>query len=261
MLEHAFGQGQLGFYGQQQDLADPKEFRGVLASCWQTEWVVYAKRPFGGPEQVLKYLARYTHRVAISKQRLVKVEEDQVYFRWKDYAHGNAQKVMALEAVDFIRRFLSMWCRPESCEFVIRAAGQPEAEREPGALPPFIVCAARSSGPSGSPGGEGSQGQVRGRDPLSGLWTGADGNRRCVEAPAGRHGWRQGEGGGSSGYVVRSSRSLPDAVTGEAPCGSGASVNVEHESSTRPCDGDDPGSGKQGQEAEGQGPHRLIQFP
>ncbi len=106
LLERAFGQGQLGFYGQQQDLADPKEFRGLMASCWQTEWVVYAKRPMGGPEQVLKYLARYTHRVAISNQRLVKMEEDQVYFRWKDYAQGNAQKVMALAAVEFIRRFL-----------------------------------------------------------------------------------------------------------------------------------------------------------
>ena len=106
LLERAFAADQLGFYGQQQDLADPTEFRGLLASCWQTEWVVYAKRPFGGPEQVLKYLARYTHRVAISNQRLVKVEEDQVHFRWKNYAQGNIQKVMALEAVEFIRRFL-----------------------------------------------------------------------------------------------------------------------------------------------------------
>jgi hypothetical protein len=67
---------------------------------------VYAKPPFGGPAQVLKYLARYTHRVAISNSRLVKVEEDQVFFRWKDYARGNQQKVMALGAVEFIRRFL-----------------------------------------------------------------------------------------------------------------------------------------------------------
>lgn len=106
LLERAFDQNQLGFYGQQQYLADPLAFRELIQSCWQTEWVVYAKRPFGGPEQVLKYLARYTHRVAISNQRLVKLEGDQVYFRWKDYAQGNRPKVMALDAVEFIRRFL-----------------------------------------------------------------------------------------------------------------------------------------------------------
>src|SRR4051812_2764402 len=77
-----------------------------MGSCWQKEWVVYAKPPFGGPAQVLKYLARYTHRVAISNRRLVKVEAGQVFFRWKDYADGNQQKVMALEAVEFVRRFL-----------------------------------------------------------------------------------------------------------------------------------------------------------
>jgi len=106
MLQRAYERGLLGFHGQQQRLADPSAFRELMASCWQKEWVVYAKPPFGGPEQVLKYLARYTHRVAISNQRLVKVEAGQVFFRWKDYAQGNQQKVMALEAVEFIRRFL-----------------------------------------------------------------------------------------------------------------------------------------------------------
>jgi putative transposase/transposase-like zinc-binding protein len=106
MLQRAYDRGLLGFHGQQQHLADPSAFAELMASCWQKEWVVYAKPPFGGPEQVLKYLARYTHRVAISNQRLVKVEADQVFFRWKDYAQGNQQKVMALEAVEFIRRFL-----------------------------------------------------------------------------------------------------------------------------------------------------------
>jgi Putative transposase/Transposase zinc-binding domain len=105
MLQRASDQGQLGFHGQQQHLADPRAFRALLESCWQAEWVVYAKPPFGGPEQVLKYLARYTHRVAISNARLVKVEDDQVFFRWKDDAQGNRQKVMALGAVEFIRRF------------------------------------------------------------------------------------------------------------------------------------------------------------
>jgi hypothetical protein len=106
MLGRAYGQGLLGFHGQQQHLADPQAFRELVGSCWQKEWVVYAKPPFGGPEQVLKYLARYTHRVAISNGRLVKLQDDRVFFRWKDYAQGNQQKVMALDAVEFIRRFL-----------------------------------------------------------------------------------------------------------------------------------------------------------
>ena len=70
------------------------------------KWVVYAKRPFGGPEQVLKYLARYTHRVAISNRRLLSMEDGRVTFEWKDYADGNQTKTMTLEAVEFIRRFL-----------------------------------------------------------------------------------------------------------------------------------------------------------
>jgi hypothetical protein len=106
MLHRAYDRGHLGFHGQQQHLADPQAFHALLEACWQKEWVVYAKPPFGGPQQVLKYLARYTHRVAISNARLVKVQDAQVFFRWKDYAHGNQQKVMALEAVEFIRRFL-----------------------------------------------------------------------------------------------------------------------------------------------------------
>ena len=67
---------------------------------------MYAKPPFGGPEQVLKYLARYTHRVAISNRRLVALEDGEVTFRWKDYAHGGRQKTMTLKAIEFIRRFL-----------------------------------------------------------------------------------------------------------------------------------------------------------
>ncbi len=106
MLQRGYDRGLLGLHGQQQHLADPQAFRKLMQACWQKEWVVYAKPPFGGPEAVLKYLARYTHRVAISNARLVKVQDDQVFFRWKDYAHGNQSKVMALEAVEFIRRFL-----------------------------------------------------------------------------------------------------------------------------------------------------------
>ena len=106
LLRGAFDRGQLRFHGKLAALADPGEFRRQLAASAQTEWVVYAKPPFGGPEQVLKYLARYTHRVAISNHRLIALEDDAVDFLWKDYAHGGKQKSMTLKAVEFIRRFL-----------------------------------------------------------------------------------------------------------------------------------------------------------
>jgi putative transposase/transposase-like zinc-binding protein len=106
LLSGAFKRGQLRFHGKLAALADPDQFRRQLAASAQTEWVVYAKPPFGGPEQVLKYLARYTHRVAISNQRLTALEGDTVEFLWKDYSHGGKQKSMKLKAVEFIRRFL-----------------------------------------------------------------------------------------------------------------------------------------------------------
>jgi hypothetical protein len=106
LLAGAFRQEQLAFHGRLEHLADAAAFGELADELRQREWVVYAKPPFGGPEQVLKYLARYTHRVAISNQRLVELEDGQVHFRWKDYAHGNSAKVMALDAIEFIRRFL-----------------------------------------------------------------------------------------------------------------------------------------------------------
>jgi hypothetical protein len=78
----------------------------LLTELRSTDWVVYAKPPFGGPEQVLRYLGRYTHRVAIGNHRLLSLEDGQVRFRWRDYAHGNKQKVMALDGPEFLRRFL-----------------------------------------------------------------------------------------------------------------------------------------------------------
>jgi hypothetical protein len=81
-------------------------FDRFVSQLKRLKWVVYAKRPFGGPEYVLKYLARYTHRVAISTGRLISCENGQVSFRWRDSANGNQQKVMTLDAVEFIRRFL-----------------------------------------------------------------------------------------------------------------------------------------------------------
>jgi hypothetical protein len=106
LLKAAFDGGRLSFHGNLAALADPAEFRRTLAATANPEWVVYAKPPFGGPEQVLKYLARYTHRVAISNSRLVALEGDQVEFLWKDYADEGKQKTMKLKAVEFIRRFL-----------------------------------------------------------------------------------------------------------------------------------------------------------
>ncbi len=78
----------------------------MVTALKEKNWVVYVKPPFGGPEVVLKYLARYTHRVAISNYRLIAIEDGKVHFYWKDYADGNQQKTMALDGVEFIRRFL-----------------------------------------------------------------------------------------------------------------------------------------------------------
>jgi Putative transposase/Transposase zinc-binding domain len=105
-LQQAFARGELRFAGGVADLADPATFPQFLASLRASDWVVYAKPPFAGPTQVLEYLGRYTHRVALSNDRLVSLEAGQVRFRWKDYAHGNRGKTMTLSAEEFLRRFL-----------------------------------------------------------------------------------------------------------------------------------------------------------
>jgi len=87
-------------------LHEPAAFRRHLAPTRDTDWVVYAKRPFAGPAQVLDYVGRYTHRVAISNNRLVSIDGDRVCFRWKDYRDGSRQKIMSLPGDEFIRRFL-----------------------------------------------------------------------------------------------------------------------------------------------------------
>ncbi|UWQ57775.1 IS91 family transposase [Leisingera caerulea] len=100
--------GQLAFFGDLTGLADVAAFAGYLDPLRKTEWVVYAKPPFGGPEAVLAYLSRYTHRVAISNHRLISADTDSVTFRWKDYRvkSGERMKVMRLNTHEFIRRFL-----------------------------------------------------------------------------------------------------------------------------------------------------------
>ena len=105
-LQQAFEAGRLAFFSILEPLRDPKAFARYLAPLRNTQWVVYAKRPFGGPEQVLDYLGRYTHRVAISNHRLISAEDGQVSFHWKDYRHQHRQKTMTLQADEFIRRFL-----------------------------------------------------------------------------------------------------------------------------------------------------------
>ena len=105
-LRAAFDAGQLGFFGDLADLADPAGFVRRLHDLRRLEWVVYAKPPFGGPEQVLAYLGRYTHRVAIANSRLVEVTGSDVAFRWNDYRHHGKAKLMVLDADEFMRRFL-----------------------------------------------------------------------------------------------------------------------------------------------------------
>jgi hypothetical protein len=105
-LKRRFHQHQLTFAGTLKPLENQQAFRCFLRPLFRQNWVVYAKPPFGGPHHVLGYLARYTHRVAITNHRLVAFERDQVTFRWKDYAHGNKKKKMTLSAQEFLRRFL-----------------------------------------------------------------------------------------------------------------------------------------------------------
>jgi predicted Zn-ribbon and HTH transcriptional regulator len=105
-LKRLFRQNKLHFHGSLRLLAQPKLFRAWLRQLWRKEWVVYAKKPFGGPQHVLQYLGRYTHRVAISNHRLISFEDGLVTFRWKDYAHDNKKRKMTLSAEEFLRRFL-----------------------------------------------------------------------------------------------------------------------------------------------------------
>jgi hypothetical protein len=105
-LRTAFGEHKLHFFNGLAALQEPAAFASYLQQVKHTEWVVYAKPPFGGPEKVLEYLGRYTHRVAISNSRLVELAEGKVSFKWKDYRHESREKVMSLDAQEFVRRFL-----------------------------------------------------------------------------------------------------------------------------------------------------------
>jgi len=105
-LLQAFHDGRLSFHGNLTPLAQPQTFAAWLRPLFRKDWVVYAKPPFGGPEYVLQYLGRYTHRVAISNHRLLSFADGKVTFRWRDSAHNNEQKLMTLSLDEFLRRFL-----------------------------------------------------------------------------------------------------------------------------------------------------------
>jgi hypothetical protein len=104
-LKQLFRKRQIQFFGACEQLSDTKAFHTFLRTLFREEWVVYAKPPFGGPEHVLHYLARYTHRVAISNHRLLNVTDREVTFRWKDYAHRSKPRAMTLTHEEFLRRF------------------------------------------------------------------------------------------------------------------------------------------------------------
>ena len=106
LLEQAFNDGKLSFHGSIEPLANVKRFRQLINSIRKKELVVHAQEPHGSPKNVLKYLARYTHRVALSNSRLISIDEGRVTFRWKDYTHASRVRTTTLDAVEFIRRFL-----------------------------------------------------------------------------------------------------------------------------------------------------------
>ena len=105
-LKRASRDGKLGFHGNLKSLTQPKAFSSWLRQLFRHDWVVYSKRPFGGPEHALRYLGCYTHRVAISNHRLVSLADEKVTFRWRDSTHNNEKRLMTLSLDEFLRRFL-----------------------------------------------------------------------------------------------------------------------------------------------------------
>ena len=105
-LKSAYQQKKLQFGGAIEPLKKKTAFQALISTLYNKEWVVYAKKPFGGPSQVLAYLGRYTHRVALTNNRLVSISDGKVIFRWRDYRDDNKEKLMTLDASEFLRRFL-----------------------------------------------------------------------------------------------------------------------------------------------------------
>src|SRR5439155_4350622 len=105
-LRQAYDRGELDLAGGSEHLRDPSQWRVFVDALFETDWVVYAKPAFGGASALLRYLGRYTHRVAISNHRLLAFDGEQVTFQWKDYAHGQQSRSMTLSAMEFLRRFV-----------------------------------------------------------------------------------------------------------------------------------------------------------
>ena len=105
-LEKMYRKKQLSFHGRLAEYKDEKQFQKLLTALWGKQWITYAKQPFGGPEQVLEYLGRYTHRVALTNNRIIAVDNDQVRFKYRDRSDDNKEKELTLSADEFIRRFL-----------------------------------------------------------------------------------------------------------------------------------------------------------
>lgn len=105
-LRQAHARGELDLDGATAALQDPARWQALVDALFDTDWVVYAKPAFGSPAAVLRYLGRYTHRVAISNRRLLAFDGERVTFRWKDYRHDGAWRTMTLPALEFLRRFV-----------------------------------------------------------------------------------------------------------------------------------------------------------
>lgn len=105
-LKQAYQSGELKFVGEIDSLTDRNRFQALIDKLYNKKWVTYCKKPFGGPEKVIRYLGRYSHRVAISNNRILKLEDGNVTFKWRDYRDGNKNKLMTLNVFEFIRRFL-----------------------------------------------------------------------------------------------------------------------------------------------------------
>ena len=140
-LKQLFRSSQLQFFGACQQLSDAKAFNHFLRTLFREEWVIYAKQPFGGPEHVLHYLARYTHRVAISNHRLLNVTDDDVTFRWKDYARRSKSRAMTLTHEEFLRRFLQhVLTHRLSTHPLLRLSCESPSRRAPAVVPDTATC-------------------------------------------------------------------------------------------------------------------------
>ena len=146
-LRQAFDAGDLQFFSSLEPLRMRDAFLRHIAPTQKKDWVVYAKQPFAGPEEVLKYVARYTHRVAISNNRLLNIDDRKVQFRWKDYRDGNRQKTMTLDADEFIRRFL-LYVLPMGSSVFAITASSPIAIRQRNSLCADSSCRCRRPHPT-----------------------------------------------------------------------------------------------------------------